>query len=202
MDHENTFALNSRSVWSRQKNAVSTFSRVLSMTIMTFLCRCSGPVEASQSSYSLQWLQLNFSTTRQYFPLKQTVSNQISSPRNIMHLILALFSWLSLIQFSFVWSFVSGELWDLSGGCLRRKINVLLTLFSKQGINFCPGQEVPGVTTHTQEEHTLLPLIFHLGRDPGERYPIRWGVDDDTWCHETHWADRSNRSEFGALNKM
>ncbi|XP_048042337.1 N-acetylgalactosamine-6-sulfatase [Megalobrama amblycephala] len=40
------------------------------------------------------------------------------------------------------------------------------------GINFCPGQEVPGVTTHTQEEHALLPLIFHLGRDPGERYPI------------------------------
>ncbi|KAK9972660.1 hypothetical protein ABG768_025949 [Culter alburnus] len=40
------------------------------------------------------------------------------------------------------------------------------------GINFCPGQEVPGVTTHTQEEHALLPLIFHLGRDPGEKYPI------------------------------
>lgn len=53
------------------------------------------------------------------------------------------------------------------------EFNVLLTLFSKQGINFCPGQEVPGVTTHTQEEHALLPLIFHLGRDPGERYPIR-----------------------------
>ncbi|XP_051565181.1 N-acetylgalactosamine-6-sulfatase [Myxocyprinus asiaticus] len=42
----------------------------------------------------------------------------------------------------------------------------------KKGINFCPGQEVPGVTTHKQEEHTLQPLIFHLGRDPGERYPI------------------------------
>lgn len=41
-----------------------------------------------------------------------------------------------------------------------------------KGINFCPGQEVPGVTTHTQEEHTMLPLIFHLGRDPGERFPI------------------------------
>ncbi|XP_016308676.1 N-acetylgalactosamine-6-sulfatase-like isoform X1 [Sinocyclocheilus anshuiensis] len=40
------------------------------------------------------------------------------------------------------------------------------------GINFCPGQEVPGVTTHTQEEHTMQPLIFHLGQDPGERYPI------------------------------
>lgn len=42
-----------------------------------------------------------------------------------------------------------------------------------QGIDFCPGQNVSGVTTHTQEEHTKLPLIFHLGRDPGERYPLR-----------------------------
>uniref|UniRef100_A0AAY4EJF6 N-acetylgalactosamine-6-sulfatase n=1 Tax=Denticeps clupeoides TaxID=299321 RepID=A0AAY4EJF6_9TELE len=37
-----------------------------------------------------------------------------------------------------------------------------------QGINFCPGEEVPGVTTHIQKEHTMQPLIFHLGRDPGE----------------------------------
>lgn len=29
------------------------------------------------------------------------------------------------------------------------------------------------MTTHEQEEHTLMPLIFHLGRDPGEKYPIR-----------------------------
>ncbi|KAL2088478.1 hypothetical protein ACEWY4_015377 [Coilia grayii] len=42
-----------------------------------------------------------------------------------------------------------------------------------KGINFCPGEEVAGITTHTQEEHTLQPLIFHLGRDPGEKYPIR-----------------------------
>ncbi|XP_071375800.1 N-acetylgalactosamine-6-sulfatase [Centroberyx affinis] len=42
----------------------------------------------------------------------------------------------------------------------------------KAGINFCPGEEVPGVTTHIQKEHTLAPIIFHLGRDPGERYPI------------------------------
>ncbi|XP_072527104.1 N-acetylgalactosamine-6-sulfatase [Salminus brasiliensis] len=41
-----------------------------------------------------------------------------------------------------------------------------------KGINFCPGQAVAGVTTHTQEEHTMQPLIFHLGRDPGEKYPI------------------------------
>ncbi|KAG5269963.1 hypothetical protein AALO_G00187100 [Alosa alosa] len=41
-----------------------------------------------------------------------------------------------------------------------------------QGINFCPGEEVAGITTHTQEEHTMQPIIFHLGRDPGEKYPI------------------------------
>uniref|UniRef100_A0A8C8HY85 Sulfatase N-terminal domain-containing protein n=1 Tax=Oncorhynchus tshawytscha TaxID=74940 RepID=A0A8C8HY85_ONCTS len=42
-----------------------------------------------------------------------------------------------------------------------------------QGINFCPGQEMAGVTTHTQQEHTMQPLIFHLGGGaglaPGER---------------------------------
>uniref|UniRef100_A0A673V3G4 Galactosamine (N-acetyl)-6-sulfatase n=1 Tax=Suricata suricatta TaxID=37032 RepID=A0A673V3G4_SURSU len=42
----------------------------------------------------------------------------------------------------------------------------------RQGVDFCPGQNVSGVTTHTQEEHTRLPLIFHLGRDPGERFPL------------------------------
>uniref|UniRef100_A0A8C6UQM9 N-acetylgalactosamine-6-sulfatase n=1 Tax=Neogobius melanostomus TaxID=47308 RepID=A0A8C6UQM9_9GOBI len=42
----------------------------------------------------------------------------------------------------------------------------------KTGIDFCPGQEVPGVTTHNQTNHSLQPLIFHLGRDPGEKYPI------------------------------
>ncbi|KAK5603688.1 hypothetical protein CRENBAI_002428 [Crenichthys baileyi] len=42
----------------------------------------------------------------------------------------------------------------------------------QHGVNFCPGQEVPGVTTHDQKEHTLEPLIFHLGQDPGEKYPL------------------------------
>lgn len=44
---------------------------------------------------------------------------------------------------------------------------------SFQGVDFCPGQNVSGVTTHSQEEHTKLPLVFHLGRDPGERFPLR-----------------------------
>ncbi|XP_008291070.1 N-acetylgalactosamine-6-sulfatase [Stegastes partitus] len=42
----------------------------------------------------------------------------------------------------------------------------------QNGIDFCPGQEVPGVTTHEQKEHTQQPIIFHLGRDPGEKFPI------------------------------
>ncbi|XP_010771349.1 N-acetylgalactosamine-6-sulfatase [Notothenia coriiceps] len=41
-----------------------------------------------------------------------------------------------------------------------------------KGVNFCPGEEVPGVTTHDQKEHTLQPILFHLGRDPGEKFPI------------------------------
>ncbi|XP_053565262.1 N-acetylgalactosamine-6-sulfatase isoform X1 [Bombina bombina] len=41
-----------------------------------------------------------------------------------------------------------------------------------EGIDFCPGQNISGVTTHTQTEHSINPLLFHLGRDPGEKYPI------------------------------
>uniref|UniRef100_UPI00359028FB N-acetylgalactosamine-6-sulfatase-like n=1 Tax=Myxine glutinosa TaxID=7769 RepID=UPI00359028FB len=42
-----------------------------------------------------------------------------------------------------------------------------------KGIDFCPSQEVRGVTTHNQTDHTQDPILFHLGRDPGEKYPIR-----------------------------
>ncbi|XP_020643891.3 N-acetylgalactosamine-6-sulfatase [Pogona vitticeps] len=47
-----------------------------------------------------------------------------------------------------------------------------------QGIDFCPGQNVSGVTTHNQEEHSKLPLLFHLGRDPGEKFPISFSSDE------------------------
>ncbi|NXY16405.1 GALNS sulfatase, partial [Atrichornis clamosus] len=47
-----------------------------------------------------------------------------------------------------------------------------------KGIDFCPGQSVSGVTTHTQEEHTHLPLLFHLGRDPGEKYPLSFASEE------------------------
>ncbi|XP_071493717.1 N-acetylgalactosamine-6-sulfatase-like isoform X1 [Diadema antillarum] len=41
------------------------------------------------------------------------------------------------------------------------------------GVNFCQGQNVTGVMTHAQVNHTLSPLLFHLGRDPGEKHPIK-----------------------------
>ncbi|KAF2987981.1 hypothetical protein EK904_008669 [Melospiza melodia maxima] len=47
-----------------------------------------------------------------------------------------------------------------------------------KGIDFCPGQSVAGVTTHSQEEHTYLPLLFHLGRDPGEKYPLSFPSEE------------------------
>uniref|UniRef100_A0A8C2TVL3 N-acetylgalactosamine-6-sulfatase n=1 Tax=Coturnix japonica TaxID=93934 RepID=A0A8C2TVL3_COTJA len=46
------------------------------------------------------------------------------------------------------------------------------------GIDFCPGQNVSGVTTHSQEDHSTLPLLFHLGRDPGEKYPLSFASDE------------------------
>lgn len=42
----------------------------------------------------------------------------------------------------------------------------------KQGVDFCPGESVPGVTTHKQMNHTSLPLLFNIAVDPGEKYPI------------------------------
>ncbi|XP_075734471.1 N-acetylgalactosamine-6-sulfatase isoform X2 [Rhipicephalus microplus] len=42
----------------------------------------------------------------------------------------------------------------------------------KRGVDFCPGQNVDGVTTHEQLNYTQQPVLFHLGLDPGEKYPI------------------------------
>lgn len=49
----------------------------------------------------------------------------------------------------------------------------LITPPPPQGVDFCPGEDVVNVTTHTQVNHTSQPLLFHLGRDPGEKYPIK-----------------------------
>ncbi|XP_035828123.1 N-acetylgalactosamine-6-sulfatase-like [Aplysia californica] len=40
------------------------------------------------------------------------------------------------------------------------------------GTDFCPGQEVKGVTTHKQTNQTASPLLFDLGCDPQEKYVI------------------------------
>jgi len=42
----------------------------------------------------------------------------------------------------------------------------------KTGINFCPGNYVDGITTHDLTNHTSSPKLFHVVRDPGERYLI------------------------------
>ncbi|XP_055949788.1 N-acetylgalactosamine-6-sulfatase-like [Argiope bruennichi] len=41
-----------------------------------------------------------------------------------------------------------------------------------QGIDFCPGMDLKGMTSHDQLNHTAQPLVFHLGRDPGEKYRL------------------------------
>lgn len=43
----------------------------------------------------------------------------------------------------------------------------------EEGIDFCPGQFIAGVTSHIQRNHTLRPIIFHLGCDPGEKFPLK-----------------------------
>lgn len=41
-----------------------------------------------------------------------------------------------------------------------------------QGIDYCPGENLTGITSHVQLNYTSQPLLFHLGRDPGEKYKI------------------------------
>ena len=41
-------------------------------------------------------------------------------------------------------------------------------------MDFCRSEYVPNVTTHDQVNNTLAPILFHIGRDPGEKYPIRY----------------------------
>lgn len=42
----------------------------------------------------------------------------------------------------------------------------------KSGIDFCPGIDIEGFTSHKQLNYSNEPLLFHIGRDPGERYRI------------------------------
>lgn len=40
------------------------------------------------------------------------------------------------------------------------------------GYHYCPGQSIKGVTTENLTDYSHQPLLFHLGRDPGEKFPI------------------------------
>lgn len=42
-----------------------------------------------------------------------------------------------------------------------------------QGTDFCPGEVIANVTTHDQVNCTDQPVLIHLGRDLGEKYPIQ-----------------------------
>lgn len=42
------------------------------------------------------------------------------------------------------------------------------------GYHYCPGQHVEGVTTENFTDYSHRPLLFHLGRDPGEKFIIEF----------------------------
>ena len=47
------------------------------------------------------------------------------------------------------------------------------------GIDHCPGSFVENVTTTDMRHHgDTDPVIFHLGRDPGEKFPLRKNFQD------------------------
>ncbi|ESN92640.1 hypothetical protein HELRODRAFT_95956 [Helobdella robusta] len=47
-----------------------------------------------------------------------------------------------------------------------------------QGYEYCPGQQVDGVTTSNMTDHSKNPILFHLGRDPGEKMPINVNTNE------------------------
>jgi len=68
-----------------------------------------------------------------------------------------------------------------SSYCLLNTAMTYLTLLlveksavaSMQGYHYCPGQCIDGVTTQNLTDYSHQPLIFHVGRDPGEKFPIQ-----------------------------
>jgi len=48
----------------------------------------------------------------------------------------------------------------------------------KTGIDYCPGNDINGITTHLLTNYTQSPKLFHLVRDPGERYLISENSDE------------------------
>ena len=41
-----------------------------------------------------------------------------------------------------------------------------------QGYHYCPGERVVNLTQEHMLDFTHEPLLFHLGRDPGEKYAM------------------------------
>ena len=45
--------------------------------------------------------------------------------------------------------------------------------FILQGIDFCPGQRSPNITTQVPADHRKYPVLYNLDFDPGEKYQIK-----------------------------
>ena len=61
---------------------------------------------------------------------------------------------------------------ELERGTNRIQFSVI-TILVMSGIDHCPGSFVENVTTTEMRHHgDTDPVIFHLGRDPGEKFPL------------------------------
>ena len=49
----------------------------------------------------------------------------------------------------------------------------------KLDYHYCVGQHVVNVTEDELQDHTKQPILFHLGKDPGERWKVRWVFIND-----------------------
>lgn len=52
--------------------------------------------------------------------------------------------------------------------------------YNKYGYEFCRGEYVANITTHDQMNYTANPVMFHLGRDPGEKCQMKF---DSEYTH-------------------
>ena len=46
-------------------------------------------------------------------------------------------------------------------------------LYTSQGYHYCPGERIVNLTQDEMLDFTQQPLLFHLGRDPGEKYAMK-----------------------------
>ena len=90
-----------------------------------------------------------------------------------------------------------------------------------KGIDHCPDISIANFTTTSQVDHRRKPILFHMGRDPGERYPIKpWTEEYKTqisilvkvWKNhlanlvpgepKLNWCDRSVMVSFSTVWKF